>query len=177
MCSNINLFRIPYLILLICFFFHFTGHWPWNSIIMEFFSILLRCRFQRILSLFYILNQSWLLVVLSHLFFALLRILLKCGDVSGGQVGGIDSGEKQRGKRWDGVLWASKGANVRGWLNRNLLQFEFRFRNGAGRTLALQNLLLYSLDKCRSSCSFLHDAKKKLKKSFNVIFFLLYISL
>ena len=57
----------------------------------------------------------------------------------------------------EGVLWGGRGENIRGIednqmgkqyggkLNGIFLQFEFRFRNGLGRTLALQSFRITHL--------------------------------
>ena len=61
----------------------------------------------------------------------------ECLKLSGG--GAASSGVGGKGQSWDGSLQGSKGANFMGEVNGILLQFEFRFRNGKCRKLALQS--------------------------------------
>ena len=75
-----------------------------------------------------------------------------------------------------GGLKGSKGANVRGkhWLRGELngifLQFELRFRNGLGSTLALQSSRITHLINAKILAIFCTRNKNQVeKKHFNVI--------
>ena len=73
-----------------------------------------------------------------------------------------------------GGLKGSKGANNIWGELIDFLLFEFRYRNGLGRTIALQSFRNNSLDKCKNSCKVLHDARNTIKIEkihFNVIFY------
>ena len=72
-----------------------------------------------------------------------------------------EEGEEQR-KNVRG-LKGSKETNARGELNGIFLQFEFRFRNGLGRTLALQNFRITHLIKAEFLAKILHEARNKNK--------------
>ena len=75
-----------------------------------------------------------------------------------------------------GVGSGAKGQSLGGELNRIFLQIEFRFRNGLGRTLALQSFRITHLINAEILAKVTTRNKNKVAKKIhlNVIFYFIY---